>query len=521
MFDNPEYPAAPAPLPTDTLVDSVMILLGLTVVRRLVGFVRAVLFCRWLDPEQLGLWDMAFSFLLLAAPLSVLAIPGAFGRYSEYYRQRGQLRAFLRWTILVCGGLALAALLAILFMRRWFAELVFGTEDQSDMIALAAGCLATVIAYNFLIELFTALRNIRLVSVMQLVNSVAFAALGVGLLLGWQCSAKSVLLAYGGSCLIAAAFAGCIVARTLRMRAGQPVCAHHLQPAPLTAMLAKVVPFAGWVLLANVLTNLFEVVDRYMIVHFSTASATEALDLVGNYHSSRVVPMLLVSIAAMLGTMIVPHLSHDWEAGRRDLVAARLRLFLKLFGFALYAAAVAVLVAAPLLFQVAFRGKFPDGQNVLPWTLVYCTWFGLSMIVQNYLLCAEKARMASIALFGGLVLNVLLNIELLPRLGLEGAVLSTAAANALSLGLICLFNRRLGFHLDDGVKLVFVLPMLVCLGPWVAVFALVAVAIAAVWSNRLLTPDEKQQIADGISQYARRFGLERVTAILSRRTVGR
>ena len=75
-----------------------LILLALTVVQRLVGFVRAVLFCRWLDAEQLGLWDMAFSFLLLAAPLSVLAIPGAFGRYLEHYRQRGQLRTFLRRT---------------------------------------------------------------------------------------------------------------------------------------------------------------------------------------------------------------------------------------------------------------------------------------------------------------------------------------------------------------------------------------------------------------------------------------
>ena len=52
------------------------------------------------------------------------------------------------------------------------------------MVALAAGCLVAVIAYNFLIELFTALRNIRLVSVMQLVNSVAFAVLGVGIAVG-------------------------------------------------------------------------------------------------------------------------------------------------------------------------------------------------------------------------------------------------------------------------------------------------------------------------------------------------
>ena len=89
---------------------------------------------------------------------------------------------------------------------------------------------------------------------------------------------------------------------------------------------------------------------------------------------------------------------------------------------------MAVLLAAPLLFQVALRGKFPGGQAVLPWTLVYCTWFGLSLVVQNYLLCAEKARLMSVALFCGLVLNVVSNIVLLPRLGLEGAVLSTAAA---------------------------------------------------------------------------------------------
>ena len=78
-FDDPECPNAGSCLRTDTLTDSVLVLLALTAVQRLVGFLRAVLFCRWLDPQQLGLWDMAFSFLLLAAPLSAFAIPGWFG----------------------------------------------------------------------------------------------------------------------------------------------------------------------------------------------------------------------------------------------------------------------------------------------------------------------------------------------------------------------------------------------------------------------------------------------------------
>jgi O-antigen/teichoic acid export membrane protein len=503
MFDNPEHPGTPAPLRTDTLADSVLILLGLTAVQRLVGFARAVLFCRWLDPEQLGQWDMAFSFLLLAAPLSVLAIPGAFGRYLEHYRQQGQLRTFLRRTMLGCGVLALAALGGVVAARRQFSMLVFGSEDQSELIALAALCLTTVIAYNFLIELFTALRNVRLVSVVQFVNSVAFAVLGVVLLLCWECSARSVLMAYGGSCLLAAAWAAWSLRRVWR-------CAPRVAvPIPHGALWAKMLPFAGWVLLANVLTNLFEVVDRYMIVHFSRVPAAEALDLIGNYHSSRVVPMLLVSIAAMLAAVIMPHLSHDWEAGRRAQVAARLKLFLKLFGFALFAAGVAVLLAAPLLFDIALRGKFPGGAAVLPWTLVYCTWFGLSLVLQNYLLCAERARLSSVALLAGLALNVPLNLALLPRLGLQGAVLATAAANGLSLALVCAFNHRLGFRLDDGARLVLVLPMLICLGPWVATFALAALSIDAIYGDRLLTRNEKRQIAEGLGRYAKHLPLFR------------
>jgi polysaccharide transporter, PST family len=280
-YDNLEYPAAPAPMPTDTLRDSVLILLALAVVQRLVGFVRAVMFCRWLDAEQLGLWDMAFSFLLLAAPLSILAIPGAFGRYLEYYRQRGQLRTFLRRTTLACGALTLAAFSGIVLTRGWFSVLVFGSPQQSGLVTLTAVTLLAVIAYNILIELFTALRHIRLVSLMQLVNSVAFAVLALGLLLGWQCTAGSVVLAYGCSCLIAIAWAA---APLLRVWRSAP---EAIVPMPRTVFWARVAPFAAWVLLGSALMNLFGVVDRYMILHFARATADEALDMVGNYHSSR------------------------------------------------------------------------------------------------------------------------------------------------------------------------------------------------------------------------------------------
>ena len=108
-FDGPAPIESAAGLRTDTLVGGVFILLLLTVIQRMVGFLREILFCRWFDAEQLGQWDMAFGFLMLAAPLAVLSLPGTFGRYVERYRQQGQLRRFLLRMAAVCAALAIPA----------------------------------------------------------------------------------------------------------------------------------------------------------------------------------------------------------------------------------------------------------------------------------------------------------------------------------------------------------------------------------------------------------------------------
>ena len=59
----------------DTLAQSVVALLVLAVAQRVIGFGRSVLVCRWLTPAELGEWDLANRFFVLAAPLVVLGLP--------------------------------------------------------------------------------------------------------------------------------------------------------------------------------------------------------------------------------------------------------------------------------------------------------------------------------------------------------------------------------------------------------------------------------------------------------------
>ncbi|MBN1854586.1 MAG: lipopolysaccharide biosynthesis protein [Pirellulales bacterium] len=474
-------------LRADSLARSVVLLLGISIIQRTIGFGRGILFCRWLSPAELGLWEMAFSFLLLAAPLAVLGLPGSFGRYLEHYRQRGQLRAFLRrttfWTTILSG----ATVATILCWAPHFAKLIFGKADETTATILVGISLVAVILSHFLEAIFTAMRMFRVVSVMHFTQSLLFAAMSLTLLAWWRMEAISVVIAYGTACLVSAA--GAILWGRILLR---EIPSDH-SASPHRAFWPKLMRFALWVWVANLLCNLFAVVDRYMIIHYGGMAPHEALGQIGHYHSSRVVPLLLVSVTELLGSIVLPYLSRDWEAGRQQDVSKRLNFVLKLVAFGMLAGSIAILAVAPLLFDVAFLGKYDGGLAILPMTLCYCIMHGIMVLAQNYLWCAEKAKLCTVPIGIALFANIGLNLLLLPHFGLAGAVAATTVANGTCLALVYWLCSLSGMEIDRGTLLLSIAPLAICGGLNLALVTFF-VLLCALARGKLLSLDEQQQI---------------------------
>jgi O-antigen/teichoic acid export membrane protein len=505
---GPSPQRSPASLAGDSLAWGVVLLLASTVLQRVVGFARELCFCRWLSAEHLGLWDMGFGFLMMAGPLVVMSLPGTFGRYAERYRQRGLLRQFLARTALFCLATALPAIALIVAARGWCSYLIFGTAEHADMVVYVAAVLATVVAFNYLICLITALRNMRLVSLVELVNSMLFGFLGIGLLASGHTSARAMIVAYGASCVVSAMIGLAWLSAAWHTFPKAAQGAHNAACNwPAGEIWTRLVPLAAWIMLINFLWNLFDVVDRYMILHLMPGSAGEALAEVGNYRSSRVLPLLLSSITVMIAGAALPHLTHDWEAGRRGKVSDQLNLLLKVWAVALVAGAAIVLLFAPFLFRVGFQSKFTGGLQVLPLTLTYCTWFGLSMLLQTYLWCAEKAAWASLVALIGVGVNVLLNLLLLPRMGLVGAVLATAAANLIAVVFMAVLCERCGLRTHRGTWIALALPAVIPLGPLAIAATLLLVATVALTSDAIFSTKEKQDLIKGITLFLSRLRL--------------
>lgn len=491
----------------DTLFGSLTCVLLLAVAQRGLGFVREVLLCRWLDQDEVGQWALAFLFLVSGAAVVSLGIQGSMSRYVEHYRRRGQLRAYLRRVTCASIILAIAAAVTVGTFREAFSEMLFGRGDRQELVVVLAAALGAVVVHNFLLDFFTALRLFRVVSAMQFLAGTMFVVLSIAAMVAWRADSLAVATAYGAAQLVVAVGAGVLALRTSRSFAAD--VSIPSQRAFWPHVLRASAALWGY----NCLNNLFDVADRYMLVHVSGLEAEAALALVGAYHSARVVPSLLATGAALVASTLMPHWSHAWETGRREEVARRQLLALKLMAVGLLVAGAMVVVAAPLLFDVAFAGKYRAGQEVLPWVLAVASWTGLAAMAFNYLWCAERLGLCAATLAVGVVVNLSLNFALIPTFGLLGAVLATGVGQFVQLSLVYRLSKSYGMPLDLGLWLLTAAPALLWLGPWTAIAVASAAMLASVATDRLFTAAEKQELLGFLLPYWERLRPHRRSAI--------
>ena len=473
----------------DSLVSAVVLMVFLTVLQRGTGFFRNVLVCRLLDSDDLGCWNLSHSVLLLLAPLIVLGLPGTFKRYLAYYRERGQLHLFVRRATVVTGILTLVGVYLALGFRHFLGWAVFGASSRTDLIAPVIVALIFVIVFNFCAELLMALRQAKVVFYVQFANSVLFTVFSLVLILAFQMRTNGVIAGFAAANFVTSIWAIIVIRQTL---CGEiPDIPQEDQPLRFWHKLA---PFAAWYWIADLCGNLFGFVDRLMIVHLADKYGYDGLFMIGQYHSSQVIGMLLVGLTSMFGGVLLSYLSHDWETGNRDKAERTLDFATKLAALALTATAGVALLMAPPVFQLVLDNKFTAGFRVLPLTMAYCIWFGLLVISHNFLWCREKPWLVSVSFVFGLLANVSLNLVCLPLWGLDGAVAATAVANLLALGVVFWLCHQLGMRYSLGTLIAVCAPASLVLGGTVTIAFVVFVAITG-WSGRWLFSDfERAQL---------------------------
>jgi len=185
--------------------------------------------------------------------------------------------------------------------------------------------------------------------------------------------------------------------------------------------------------------------DRYVIAYFLGAAS------VGTYSAGYSIGGLLLLVSGILGFVLPPTLAKLYDEGRMDEVKTHLSYSLKysltigipfVFG--------AAILSKPVLAVFSTSEIANEGYLITPLialsTLILVV-FELSGT--QILLMVKKTRILGVTWIIGAIINLILNILIVPHMGILGAAITTLITCTLVGGIIACYSfREFGFNID-------------------------------------------------------------------------
>jgi O-antigen/teichoic acid export membrane protein len=474
----------------DSIPVSVSLVLGLLLGQKIVAVARGIIFARLLGTEEYGIYTLGFFFVVIAVAVTSLGIPSAFGRFIPRYRTAGGLRSFLRRTYTLNIAASVAFAIVVFLFPSFFSKLVHDDASHARVIMVAAVCVPGLVVLTNLFNTFSGLKLFRAGAAIQFSQVVIFAGLGALMAVIYR-SAESAMLGYALSMLVAVGLFLPLVVRYLQAEDPEGL------PVYQEAFYGRLLRFTIWFTFTPVLIHLFHYVDRLSIQRLMGASS------VGVYSAAVNLCATISAVGLAVNNVIFPHLSSMWEGGRREKALENLDLAIRFVAVTLSVAGFVLVLAGKPLVLLLLGSDYAEGVRVLPYLVPFYLFTVSVWLFGVYASLVEKTYVSTVGLVCALPANVVLNLLLIPRLGIVGAGMATLLSYVFLWFVFVGLCLRLGMPLRRETFVVSLFPLLILLPRVPAAIALGVVVLLCILTDLLIRRTERVRIAGELAAFLR------------------
>lgn len=400
-------------------------------------FLIRVAFARYLSVESFGLLALFMALVNVSGILAVGGLNVGIGRYLPRFQPGSSERGdVVRSALEVAIPLSVSLGLGIYLASEWLAGEVFRAPSLASFFVVAA--VATPFYGVQQIALGAArgqeqtvpkvlIENV-IVPVSQLLFAVPLLIVGVGTL--------GIAWAYAGGFVVSGIIGAGYVLTRSPIRFGRRGTMHR-----------QLVRFSAPLVVTGMLFQLIHYLDSFLLGYFSTPSSVGIYNTV--YPLSLLVTVFLVSFVFLL-LPAVSSLDVDDEMDRADHL---FKLTSKWIVFLTFPIFLAMFYFPEFTISVTFGAKYAAGASALSVLVVGFLIHTALGATDKGLIAIGKTRLVMMGNISAAIVNVVLNVLLIPTYGFFGAaVASVLAFWTLDVVWLALLHRHTGiFPISSGL----------------------------------------------------------------------
>ncbi|AGB17094.1 membrane protein involved in the export of O-antigen and teichoic acid [Halovivax ruber XH-70] len=374
---------------------------------------------RLLSPDAYGEVSIGLALLTFAATFAIAGCTQGVSRFVPRYTDPADRRGVWVSGLLVAETLALA-LAAFLFVgAEGFAVRLFETDAAVPFLRVLAIALPVVVGFQIAVA---AIRGFENTVYRTVIRDLLDPALRTGLIafllvLGWGIVAAGV--AYLLAAVVTVVVAHLFLSRLVALR------------GPVRTHVRELVTFSAPLVVATMVGTLLTQTDTIMLGYFRSSAE------VGLYSAAYPLASGLLVVLTAFGFLYLPIASRLDADGERDAVDDIYATTTKWVYVVTFPAFVLLAVFPADVLALVFGPAYTDAAVVLP---ILATGFFVSAAAgrdRETLSAFGSTSWIAIGNGIGLLLNVLVNLALIPRFGILGASVASVTSLVAVHAVIC------------------------------------------------------------------------------------
>lgn len=409
------------------------ILIGLTNVSiSVVALLLLPLLTKNLSIDDYGIWVQITVTIGLIPTIVCLGLPYTMVRFLSAEINRNEIQEgfySLEFTLIISGGLTALIFILLLFINPLNIMSFFSSYfTVSIIVAIIIFCeCINAILFNYF-RTFQQLKRYSILTFSQVLFMFSFQIIVVYLKGG----ILGVVIAYLSSRILFLFIMQTMIIKEIGFR------------LPRFKRFREYMKFGVPTVPGNISSWIMESSDRYLIGLFL------GLAFVGYYNPGYAIGNIVLMFMGPLNFLLPPILSKLYDTGKINEVKTHLRYSLKYFLLLSLPAAFSLsILSRQLLIFLSTSEIASHGYVVTPFTTFSMVCLGIHSIVVQILVLEKETKKLALIYFISAILNFIINLFLIPFIGLLGAAFSTFLAHvALLILSIYYANKYIKISVD-------------------------------------------------------------------------
>jgi len=395
------------------------------------GYVMAFVLTKRGDATAVGIYELAFTCIILLSVVARFGLDGAIVRYIGVFMANSEVGA-VRWLYkksMLFSALFSIALGGIVFLLAPWLSTLFGDDDMTLPFKWAAFAIPFFTLMNMNAETLRGFKRMVAYSFLQQ-GTVIFVA-AIIFLLWWNPDAV------GLSGVKAFFIASAVLFLISQLNVGQRFAKISALVIPRTSF-NEVVRVAWPIFLSSSIFMIISWTDTLMIGYFLDKADVGVYRIA--FRISTVITFTQFAINGIAAPMIATHYHKGDMLGLRKLIH-KIGLFNFLFSMPIFL----IIIFAPTFLLGLFGQEYVEGKNILLMLSFGQVVFALSGPVMYILTMTKHEKLALYIMYLTAIINLVGNAVLIPAYGLQGAAIATAFTTFLwNVLAVIAVNRYLG-----------------------------------------------------------------------------